>query len=298
MRRRTLALTSVLALATATTVIALGTGLPRTDADPVIPRPAVTGGTAAPTTPPTPRESAPAGTPSPSGTPSIPATPGPPLEGVVVAIDPGHNRDNAAYAESRRPVDAGGFEKECNSTGTAAADGYAESRHTWELALVVAEALRAAGAEVPMTRDRHEGWGPCVDARGRFGAASGADLLLSLHADGSTAAGDTGFHVIRPGLLPGWTDDVVEPSTDLAEALRDALVAHGFTVSTYRGTDGIDVRTDLGTLNWADVPTVLVETHNMRDAGDDARMRTAEARQRFADALVTGVRTFLRDGAV
>lgn len=251
---------------------------------------------------------APPSTPSPATpTPTTPApttpaptTPAPTpgalaLAGVVVALDPGHNRDNALHPETERTVDAGGFDKQCNTTGTASADGYPESLHTWELAQVLAAQLRAAGAVVPMTRDRHEGWGPCVDVRGRFGAQSGADLMLSLHADGSTGAGDTGFHVIRPGALPGWTDDVEDASAELASALRDALVVGGFTVSTYRGQDGIDTRTDLGTLNWADVPTVMVETHNMRNADDAAVMRSAEGQRRFAEALVAGVQDFLQD---
>jgi N-acetylmuramoyl-L-alanine amidase len=236
----------------------------------------------------------PAPAPPPADTPPTgPMKPALPLAGFVVALDPGHNRDNGAHAETRREVDAGGFRKQCNTTGTATADGYAESRFAMELADRLASRLRALGAEVRMTRDRDAGWGPCIDARGRFGAEVGADLLLSLHADGSTTPGDAGFHVIRPGYLPGWTDDVATAGSRLATAVRDALVDAGFRPSNYRGSGGIDVRTDLGTLNWADVPTVLVESHNMRDAGEAALFRSAAGQDRFAAALVQAVRGYL-----
>ncbi|WP_225755455.1 N-acetylmuramoyl-L-alanine amidase [Actinotalea sp. Marseille-Q4924] len=218
-----------------------------------------------------------------------------PLEGVVVALDPGHNADNATSPETRELVDAGGgLEKPCNSTGAVAADGERESAHTWAVAVALADALAELGATTPMTRDADAGWGPCVDARGRFGAEQDADLTVSIHADGAGADGrDRGFHVIRPGALEGWTDDVVDDSADLAVALRDALVDAGFEPSTYRGVDGIDVRSDLGTLNWSDVPVVVVETHNMHHPVEGPAMRTREVQQRLADALADGVTAYV-----
>lgn len=263
--------------------------------------PGATGPTAPTATAPTataPTATAPTPAPSPARPTATrtPAAPDLPLAGAVVAVDPGHNRDNAQSDQTRRPVDAGGFTKDCNSTGAVASDGYTESRFTWELATALAGELRALGAEVPMTRSGDAGWGPCVDARGRFGGEQGADLMLSLHADGSHGRGDAGFHVIRPGHLPGWTDDIAADSADLALAVREALVAAGFRTSTYRGTDGVDVRTDLGTLNWADVPTVVVETHNMHDPADAALLRTEAAQQRMAQALADAVVRYLTDG--
>jgi N-acetylmuramoyl-L-alanine amidase len=216
-----------------------------------------------------------------------------PLEGVVVAIDPGHNGANATSPETRRPVDAGGLVKACNSTGAVAADGTTESAYAWDVAVALAEALAERGATTPMTRDDDDGWGPCVDDRGRFGAEQGADLTVSLHADGAGAHGrDRGFHVIRPGRLEGWTDDVADDSAQLADALRDALVDAGFEPSTYRGVDGIDVRTDLGTLNWSDVPVTLVETHNMHDPVEGPAHRTSAVQDRLVAALADGITAY------
>jgi N-acetylmuramoyl-L-alanine amidase len=194
-------------------------------------------------------------------------------------------------------VEAGpGLVKACNSTGAVAADGTTESSHTWAVAEELVRVLAERGATTPLTRDADDGWGPCVDARGRFGGEQDADLTVSLHADGAGSdGGDRGFHVIRPGLVEGWTDDVVPESEALAVALRDALVDAGFEPSTYRGVDGIDVRTDLGTLNWSDVPVVLVETHNMHDPGEGPAFRTPEVQQRLAEALADGIAAYLAD---
>ncbi|GAA1520111.1 N-acetylmuramoyl-L-alanine amidase family protein [Nocardioides humi] len=236
---------------------------------------------------------------TPTATPSATARPRP-LAGRVVVLDPGHQLGNARFrSQINRRVDAGGFDKECNTTGTSSDDGYPEATFTWEVAVQARKQLRRLGAKVVLTRDDNsaDAWGPCIDERGRIGnpdePGPTADVRVSIHGDGNTSSTAHGFHVIRPGELAGWTDDVVEPSERLAVALRDALVDAGFAPSTYLGDDGIDVRTDLGTLNHSDVPVVMAELGNMRDAGDAAVMESEAGRKRYARALTAAIRAFL-----
>jgi N-acetylmuramoyl-L-alanine amidase len=223
----------------------------------------------------------------------------PPLAGLVVVLDPGHQLGNAAFpAEINTPVDAGGFTKPCNTTGTATGSGYPEATLTWEVAQATRRLLRSLGARVLLTRSTNSSaeWGPCVDERGRAGnpdqPGPTADLKLSIHADGSLEAGAHGFHVIAPADVAPWTSDIAAPSRELAEVVRDALVEEGFATSTYAGSEGIDVRDDLGTLNLADVPTVMVELGNMRDPGDADLMTSAAGRRGYASALARSVERF------
>ena len=95
--------------------------------------------------------------------------------------------------------------------------------------------------------------------------------------------------MIRPGLRAGWTDDILGRSRALALRVRAGLVGAGFGVSTAYGGDGLDVRRDLGTLNAADVPTVMVELGNMRNAADARCMISATCRDRYARGLADGV---------
>jgi N-acetylmuramoyl-L-alanine amidase len=214
-----------------------------------------------------------------------------PLDGRIVVVDPGHNGANGQHPDQVNVlVDAGGFEKACNTTGTATDDGYSESRFNLEVALLVRDRLAALGAEVRLTRDDDDGWGPCIDQRGL--AATGADVLVSIHADGSDP-GDRGFHVIHPAPLAGFTDATAAASADLAGVLRVALVDAGFEPSTYLGVDGLDERGDLGTLNRSPAPAAIVESGNMRNVGDAAILTSPDGQQRLADALVEGVRRFL-----
>lgn len=251
-----------------------------------------------------PREAGPVVPPTTSpGPPSEPPLGGSVLDGRVVVLDPGHQLGNRRFPdEIAEPVDAGGFTKECNTTGTATDDGYPEATFTWQVAAVARRELERMGARVVLTRDADsdDEWGPCVDERGRIGnpgeRGPTADVRVSIHADGVVDDAAAGFHVIRPARRTGWTDDIERPSRQLALALRDALVAEGIEPSSYRGRRGIDVRDDLGTLNLSDVPAVMAELGNMRAPSDAARMRSKQGRERYGRAIAAGVRAFLERG--
>jgi N-acetylmuramoyl-L-alanine amidase len=220
-----------------------------------------------------------------------------PLAGRVVVIDPGHQLGNHNFPRRiNRLVPAGGFRKPCNTTGTATNGGYPEATMAWQVSLLLERRLEGLGAQVRMTRssNRQDRWGPCVDVRGRAGNAVHADLEISVHGDGSYAAGARGFHVIAPTDRRPWTHDIYRPSRRLALDARAALRQRGVPVANYvAGGDGLDFRSDLGTLNLSDVPTVMVELGNMRDRADARRMTTPTGRSTYARALATAVRTFL-----
>jgi N-acetylmuramoyl-L-alanine amidase len=224
----------------------------------------------------------------------VPAAPVPddesrlPLAGRVVVLDPGHQLGNRNFpGQVNAPVpDGRGGHKPCNTTGTATNGGYPEATFTWQTARTLRARLEHLGATVRMTRqvnsDRR--WGPCVDVRGRAGNRADADVFLSIHADGNLSRGARGFHV---AYAPGRGD------LRLARVARDAL-RRKVPVSTYiGGGTGLSARTDLATLNFSRVPTVLLELGNMRDRQDAHRMTTERGRAAYAAALADAVRRYL-----
>jgi N-acetylmuramoyl-L-alanine amidase len=220
-----------------------------------------------------------------------------PLAGRVVVIDPGHQLGNHNYpSEINRLVPAGGFQKPCNTTGTATDGGYPEATFTWQVSRVLEARLVALGATVRLTRhsNREDRWGPCVDVRGRAGNKRPADLKISIHGDGSYAAGARGFHVIAPTDLRPWTHDIFRPSRRLALDTRSSLRSVGLRVADYvAGGDGLDLRSDLATLNLSNLPTVMVELGNMRNPTDARRMTSRAGRATYARGLALAVRRFL-----
>ena len=68
----------------------------------------------------------------------------------------------------------------------------------------------------------------------------------------------------------------------------------GLPVATYvAGGDGIDLRSDLATLDLSDVPVVVAGLGTMRDRADARRMTSPRGRTTYAQWLVAGIREHL-----
>ena len=220
-----------------------------------------------------------------------------PLSGITIALDPGHQLGNSNpnfFDELSRTHFNGVETKSCNTTGTATNGGYPEATFNWKVAKQVKTLLRALGATVKMTRhsNSYDKWGPCVDQRGSFGQKVDADLMLSIHADGADSSG-YGFYVMAPAAVPGWTDDIAKKSGRAAKRFVKGMAAAGAPRSTYISNQ-ILVTSTISTLNFSDVPVLLLESGNMRNASDAARMTSASGQAQYADWIVAGVRAALR----
>jgi N-acetylmuramoyl-L-alanine amidase len=219
-----------------------------------------------------------------------------PLAGRVVTVDPGHDGGNFTHPQQiGRLVNDGNGQKECDTTGTAAPDGYREADFNWSVALDLQRLLRAAGARVVLTRHSNTGVGPCITERAAIGNRAHSDAAISIHADGGPPNG-SGFAVLEPAPIPSRADQsIIAPSRALGSALRGALLGIGLHSSTYDGVNGIAPRTDLGGLNLSRVPKVFVEVGNMQNGPDEAPMERAAFRARVAQALLNGIERFLRE---
>jgi N-acetylmuramoyl-L-alanine amidase len=220
-----------------------------------------------------------------------------PLAGVTIALDPGHQlgNSNPAFRQQMSQTRFNGtIVKGCNTTGTATNSGYPESTFVWRVSRYTKNRLKRIGAKVRMTRtaNSYDRWGPCVWDRGLFAEKVGADVLLSVHADGAPPAG-RGFFVIVPGLVPGWTDDIAAKSQRYGRRMIEGMAAAGATRSTYISGQML-IWNDVSTLNFSDVPAVLVEVGNMRNSSEAAFMVTRAGQKAHADWLVAGVRAALK----
>ena len=216
------------------------------------------------------------------------------LKGATITLDPGHNGGNGAHPDViSQLVPAGGFRKECDTTGTETADRrLTEATFTWELTRRLKRLLERQGARVVLTRKNNHGVGPCVNERAKIGNRARSDVALSIHGDGGPPEG-RGFHVIRPALVRGYTDRIVRPSATLAIELRSALTTAGLSRADYIARNGIDRRGDLGGLNLSKVPKAFVELGNVQNPADAKLMQSERWRERVARALRGGLASYL-----
>lgn len=208
------------------------------------------------------------------------------LTGKVIAIDPGHNGGNADHPETinRQVPDGRGGTKACNTTGTSTSSDYPEADFTWAVARKLEKSLTDAGAEVVLSREDNTGVGPCVDERGTF--ADDADLLVSIHANGSESSAVKGFHIIVAD--PGENEKTERASVDLAKSVGKSM-GEEFTPNRAYGQDAISRRPDLAGLNNASVPAVIVECGEMRNPSEAKLMESKSGQEKYADALFDGV---------
>ena len=215
-----------------------------------------------------------------------------PLSGAVIVLDPGHQLGNG-NPKFRKQMQQTRFNgtlvKSCNTTGTATNQGLPEATFTWRVAQQLKRRLEAQGAKVELTRttNSRDDWGPCVWDRGAFSAKVGAHLFVSIHGDGAPAKG-RGFHVIAPGRIKGWTDDIAAGSRTLARSMIAGMKAAGGTPTTYLSSP-LSVRRDQTTLNFNDVPAVIVELGNMRNRQDARLMSSDSGVRSYAEQLASGI---------
>ncbi|MEE6179434.1 Rv3717 family N-acetylmuramoyl-L-alanine amidase [Mycobacterium sp. 050134] len=211
------------------------------------------------------------------------------VAGSSVFLDPGHNAVNDASINAQVPNGRGGT-KPCQTSGTAAGDGYPEHAFTWAVVGLIAASLNQMGVSTLLSRDDDSSVGPCIDQRAALANAMHPDAIVSVHADGGPPSG-SGFHVNYSS--PPLNAIQAGPGVRLAHAMRDALAGAGFQPSTYIGSDGLYGRDDLAGLNLAQYPAVLVELGNMKNADDAARMESPDGRARYAAAVTQGIMAFI-----
>jgi N-acetylmuramoyl-L-alanine amidase len=225
----------------------------------------------------------------------VPAAENGPLAGRLILLDPGHQLGNSNPRFRKQMAQTrfnGTIVKGCNTTGTATNAGFPEATFTWRVANRLKKQLEAAGARVEMTRDTnsYDDWGPCVWDRAKKANRLGADVMISIHADGAPSSG-RGFFVLAPGLVKGWTEDVVKPGRRLADAMIAGMKAAGAPPSNYISGQ-LMISKDTTGLNFSNVPTVTVELGNMRNAEEARRMSSSAGQRQYADWLYAGLERY------
>ncbi|SNU01816.1 N-acetylmuramoyl-L-alanine amidase [Ruaniaceae bacterium KH17] len=213
------------------------------------------------------------------------------LEGFVIALDAGHNSQNAANPQVINALvpDGRGRMKACNTVGTMTANGYAEYEFTWDVVDRMRALLDAEGATVRLTHEG-DGVGPCVDERGQFPQTHGADVMVSVHGNGSENPAQQGYFAILSE--PPLNEAQGQPSRALAASLMAALAAEGFTQSSaFEG--GVMLNSEQGTLNHSERPVVIMELAEFHNPEEAEAVQDPEVRQRYADALAAGLTDWL-----
>lgn len=188
---------------------------------------------------------------------------GPRLHGKRIVIDPAHGADDTGWTFGE----------------TRAAD------LTFDIAQRLRSRMVTAGMSVVLTREADEN--PSQEERAGFANSVGADLLLSLHIDGSTSPHACGLATFHFGTDSGATSTVGET---LAALVQRELVART------RFADCRVHHRPWDILRLTRMPAIQVELGYLSNPAERARLVSSEFRNQLADGMLVAVKRLYLDG--
>lgn len=206
--------------------------------------------------------------------------------GCLVVIDAGHQQKGNSEKE---PIGPGASETKAKVAGgtSGAASGLKEYELTLQVAQKLEEILKERGYDVLMVRTSND-----VNISNAERAAvandAGADAFIRIHANGSEDGSVNGAMTICQTPSNPYNGGLYSQSRLLSDCVLDAFVEKTGAKKQY-----VWETDTMSGINWASVPTTIIEMGYMTNQTEDLNMASGDYQYLMAEGMAEGIERFL-----
>lgn len=205
----------------------------------------------------------------------------------TIVIDPGHQKkgDN-----SKEPIGPGATEQKAKVTtgATGVSTGQTEAELNLKVGLLLQQELEKRGYNVIMVRTTND-VNISNSKRAEIANNANADAFVRIHADSVDSSNVTGMSTLCQTAKNPYNAELAETSYELSKKVLDNMVK-----TTGAKSRGVTKTDNMSGINWAKVPTTIIEMGFLSNPEEDNKLKTEDYQRKIVDGIANGIDEYLK----